>query len=133
VNDETRSDAVHRRLLSHGFSIILLALLISACQPAQPICGLQMANSGESENVCGFEVPQNAGEARIFMQVKLRSGRMVWTLEDPRGEVVWRGFADSSLPVEKSTSIQNPMPGTWSLRVESYRAVGEFSAPWLVE
>jgi len=113
--------------------ILILLGVLSGCRPNEAVCGSQIADAGVYENVCGFGVPEDARQAALYMQVQLRRGRMSWDLEDPQGNVVWSGFADSSGPVDKSARIDQPAPGRWNLRIHVDGAVGEYSAPWLVK
>lgn len=118
------------------FILVLMALLmaaVSGCKPKEAECGSRVTGAGAHDNICGFYVPSDASRADLSLQIMLRRGNMSWDLEDPQGKVMWSGSADSSQPVYRSASIDQPAPGRWNLKIHLDGAVGEYSAPWTVE
>ena len=113
--------------------LILAALALAGCKPAEPVCGSQITEYGTFTNTCGLGVPQGAKSAELFVKANLKHGRMTWELEDPTGEVVWTGFATWDTPADASTRVENPLPGRWKLSIHIDEALGEYQAPWIVK
>ena len=76
-----------------------------------------------------FKTSEGMSEVRMQVHAAIKSGRISWKLEDPRGRIVLRGVGDGG-HVSTDTGRMQSLPGTWVLIIEFDDATGRYGYDW---
>ena len=113
-------------LFSFGF------LMLVNCSGHATMCDSSFHEIANCTHGCPFSVESGKTLAALYLQVRLKSGAITWTLRDPGGKVRWedRCVAGNEPELITTRKFSSPVAGNWYLELDLQDAVGDYCCIW---
>jgi hypothetical protein len=113
---------------------LLMLIVLSGCG-SSGYNGRSHGSRGGLEGDSGTDVythdlPENARELTLELQLRASQGSYTWLVTDPEGNIAWEGSTEPGDSTEQKIEF-DLLPGTWRLDLTTDNVSGSYDIEWL--